>query len=452
MEKVDFLDSLFNFIEDTKSSIGVTAIVDGKEIEFIPTKNSKFNLSLNCDGDNFVWAIDGYAYEPKHRKALRAIVDTHNESSDKKYHVNMLERYKKLVITGIEQTTEYYRAIEIIRNVSDFFTSANDFTKRVEQAIVDKHTRIAVVKERTAELRRRACVYESQGQHDKAMRCYKDICGKYYGWSHMEIIGLAYSHGRQTPYGQFPLNKEYQLECQMLAVKNASDNKFAPLLAYSLAKKLGKEALLKEIEKLGQKRGTWNIHLLRHSDNVQARATKIAEFYRNGIGCEQNEVCASYYDRLAKCERQEVFKDMLEQGFEPVFELMTVNDFYAIKSLSELESLSDTFRDRFLFWEDNGKLDLPDWFVPLVNGLNEVDRNLVLTKAIHKIEKDITALQEDVVTGKTEVLVPIDKDNGILLEANPFDIFIHKPMLHDLVDCQLSRQLKDIVDKLNNIQ
>lgn len=452
MNKIDFLDSLFDFIEDTKSTIGVTAIVDGKEIEYIPAKNSKLNLSLICDGDKFVWTIDGYPYESKHRKALRAIVDTYNESADKKYHVNMFESHKKLVISGIEQITEYYRAIEIIKDASEFFIKGNDFTKRIEQAIADKHVRIDVIKERTAELMRRACELEAQGQHDKAMKCYNDICGKYYGWSHMEVIGLAYSHGRQTPYGQFPLNKEYQLECQMLAVKRAPDNKFAPLLAYSLAKKLGKEALLREIEKLGQKRGTWNIDLLRHSDNAQSRATKIAELYRKGIGCEQNEVYASYYDRLSKGERQEVFKDMLEAGFEPVFELMTVNDFYTIKNLKELESLSDGLKDKFLFGEDNGKVSLPDWFVPLVNGLNETDRDLVLTKAIHKIEKDVKAIQEDVATGKTEVLFPMDNDQGLLLEANPFDIFICKPMLSNLVDCQLSRQLKDALNTLNSIQ
>jgi hypothetical protein len=245
-----------------------------------------------------------------------------------------------------------------------------------------------LIGERTKVLSERACMFDNDGQHEAAMDCWKEICELYYGYAHMAIVSMYYRHDlkKTHPAKRFPHNEEYALECLLLALERDCEDIYEPRIAYVLAKKLGKEAVCKKLEKLGQERGTWEatVFELKESPFVQ-ELRAIAKFYRDGIGCQQSERNASYYDRLANGERQEVLKDMLTDGFDRVFMLMTDTFYYQIQSLSELDGLSDEFKSRYLYGDKVGKCTLTPWFISLVNGLNEQDRELVLAKAKEKM-------------------------------------------------------------------
>jgi hypothetical protein len=186
----------------------------------------------------------------------------------------------------------------------------------------------------------------------------------FYGYGYMELIALHYGHGKDTPWGKLPVNKEYQLECQMLAVRKSKgkSSMLAPMVAYNMAKRLGKDNLCDEIIAIGQERGTWNLMALHRNADVDPseELKRISDCYRKGIGCARSDEYARYYDRLLAGERQEVFKDMLLSGFEPVFELMSPYVHFEIHSLDDLDGLTEEFKNRFLYGDVTREFNLPE--------------------------------------------------------------------------------------------
>ena len=377
MNNKNFTDYLFDKMEQDKAEMSFYAQTEKCDLECVKP-NEKFNLSILTTNDYLAWSIKGYRFEPKHRKAMLAFIDSYNDMADRKYKLHILFGERKIMVSDIIACTDNKSVEKSIDDAIDFFTTDNEVTEVLNKILCDAKVRADIVKKRVDELKTRAFNYENQGEHEKAMRCYYEICHKFYGYGHMELIALHYGHGKDTAWGKLPVNKEYQLECQMLAVRKNKSDKFAPMVAYNIAKHLGKDDLCNEIIAIGQERGTWNTIALRSQHNPVELFKRIAECYRKGVGCEINEDYAKYYDRLAAGERQEVFKDMIRHGFKPVFELMCSRSYYEINSLDELSEVSEEFKNLFLYGEATAKFKLPEWFVPLVNGLNEVDRSTVL--------------------------------------------------------------------------
>ena len=453
MSQKQFVDYLFN-LSQTAKDLSITAILDKTDIEMIKP-NQTAQLSIMYRDNKLAWYLEGFHHQTEHRKAFRAFVDEYNERPDKAFRMSQIVNGDKIVISGMEAAVQDEQAIAVIDKAVKYFTQANEDTDLLSKLLVDAKARWNIINARVKKLRTRACDLEAQGDHAKAMQCYRDICGKYYGWNHMEIIALGYGSGKPTNVGTFPKNPEYQLECQMLAVKNSPDNIYAPMIAYRLADELGKTELCRELEAIGQKRGTWNAIVLHRNDGVQVFADKIARYYREGVGCEANETHARYYERLVAGERQQVFKDMLENGFEPVFELMTARDFYSVQSLAELSGLSEAFQDRILYGDDIERRHLPEWFVPFVNGLNERDRAAVLLTAKDRLLKAFKALRNDIVHGAAHIIMPFD-EHGALLETGDCLTYVYLPNVSGLTDCEAARALQaaiaDMPAQFNKLQ
>ena len=315
MNYKNFTDYLFTKMEKNEANMSIYALTDKCDIG-CRLPNESFNLEVMRKNNFIAWGITGYKFEEKHRKSMVAFVNAHNDKSKEKYKLHI--KGNNLICADIMESADESKTIEIIEDVVSWFTV--ELIDGINRLLSSAKTRTEIIKSRVDELKTRACAYENSGEHNKAKKCYFEIC-QYYGYGHMELIALLYSKGQETKWGTFPANKEYQLEYQMIAVEKDKNNKFAPMVAYNLAKHLGKSDLCEKLIAIGQERGTWNavaLSDLKHSNELLER---IARCYREGIGCECNETYATYYDRLLKGERQEVFKDMLIQGFEPVLGL-----------------------------------------------------------------------------------------------------------------------------------
>ena len=269
----------------------------------------------------------------------------------------------------------------------------------------------------------------------------------------MELIALHYHHGLDKPHIGlfFPKNTEYALECMMLAVEQDTDNIYAPVLAYGMAKELRDEELCKKIAAIGQKRGSWECVALRVSERSADFLPRIASYYREGIGCRKSQRNAKYYDRLSAGERQTVFRDMLVNGFDRVFSLMNDEEYYRIHSLVELEGISQTFQERLLYGSNKRTLDLPAWFVPLVNGLNAEERELVLATARERMEEDVRALSEKVQQGEIIPLASDSDDGGVLFEDEDGLQYVYAPDLKKLVDCEAKSKLLAVFSTLKDL-
>jgi hypothetical protein len=234
----------------------------------------------------------------------------------------------------------------------------------------------------------------------------------------------------------------------MLAVRKNKSDKLAPMVAYNIAQRLGKDDLCEEIIAIGQERGTWNAIALRRKADVDPseELEMIANCYRKGIGCARNEEYAKYYDRLLAGERQEVFKDMLLAGFEPVFELMNPYVYYEISSLKDLEGLTDEFKDRFLYGDKTKEFNLPEWFVPMVNALPEVEREIVLKQAQNKLQNSIDAFLQKVESGEFEIIENWDSERGVLLEDGENLRYMYLPDFRDLKSSPAAEQLKKMIE------
>jgi hypothetical protein len=282
------------------------------------------------------------------------------------------------------------------------------------------------------------------------MDIYNYICEMFYGYGQMELIALHYGHGKDTPWGKLPVNKEYQLECQMLAVRKSKgkSSMLAPMVAYNMAKRLGKDDLCDEIIAIGQERGTWNLMALHRNADVDPseELKRISNCYRKGIGCDRSEEYARYYDRLLAGERQEVFKDMLLSGFEPVFELMSPYVHFEIHSLDDLDGLTDEFKNRFLYGDATRGFNLPEWFVPMVNALSESEREVVLKHAQSKLKSSIDDFLQKVKSGEFEIIENWDSHRGALIEDGEDLRYVYLPDLKELKTTPAAEQLKNMLE------
>ena len=442
-----FADYILDKMEQNKAETSFYAQTEKCDLEFIKPK-AKFNLSVITTNDYLAWSIKGYSFEPKHRKAMLAFAESYNDRADRKYKLHMLFSESKIMVSDIIPCADNKSVEKSLDEAIDFFTKDNEVTKVLNNILRDAKVRADVIKKRVDELKTRAFNYENQGEHEKAMKCYHEICHKFYGYGHMELIALHYGHGKDTPWGKIPVNKEYQLECQMLAVRKNIDDKIAPIVAYNMAKRLGKDDLCEEIIAIGQERGTWNAIALRRKADVDPseELERIANCYRKGIGCVCNEEYAKYYDRLLAGERQQVFKDMLLAGFEPVFELMNYNVYYEISSLKELDGLSENFKDRFLLGDATMEFTLPEWFVPMVNGLSESEREIVLKQAQSKLKYSIDTFLQKVESGEFEIIENWDSERGVFLEDGENLRYMYLPDLKDLKSSPAAEELKKMIE------
>ena len=447
MNNKNFTDYLFNKMEQDKAGMSFYAQTEKCDLEGIHP-NEKFNLSIMKTNDHLAWSIKGYRFESKQRKAMLAFIDSYNDRTDRRYKLHILFGERKIMVSDIIACTNNESVEKSIDDAIDFFTTDDEVAQVLDKILCDAKVRADMVKKRVDELKTRAFKYENQGEHEKAMRYYHEICQKFYGYGHMELIALHYGHGKETPWGKLPVNKEYQLECQMLAVRKNKSDKFAPMVAYNVAKRLGKDDLCEEIIAIGQERGTWNaIALSRKADlDPSEELERIADCYRRGVGCARNEEYAQYYDRLLAGERQDVFKDMLFAGFEPVFELMNPYVYFEIHSLDDLEGLSDEFKDRFLYGDATKEFNLPEWFVPMVNSLPEMERENVLKQAQSKLQSSIDDFLQKVKSGEIEIIENWDSHGGALIEAGEDLRYVYLPDFKDLKSSPAAEQLKKMIE------
>ena len=447
MNNKNFTDYLFNKMEQDKAGMSFYAQTEKCDLECI-RPNEKFNLSIMTTNDYLAWSIKGYCFEPKHRKAMLAFIDSYNDMADRKYKLHILFGERKIMVSDIIACTDNKSVEKSIDDAIDFFTTDNEVAQVLNKILRDAKARADMVKKRVDALKTRAFNYENQGEHEKAMRCYHEICQKFYGYGHMELIALHYGDGKETPWGKLPVNKEYQLECQMLAVRKNKSDKFAPMVAYNMAKRLGKDDLCEEIIAIGQELGTWNAIALRRKADVDPseELERISDCYRKGVGCARNEEYAKYYDRLLAGERQEVFKDMLLAGFEPVFELMNPHVYYEISSLKDLDGLSDELKDRFLYGDKTKEFNLPEWFVPMVNALSEVEREIVLKQAQNKLQNSIDAFLQKVESGEFEIIENWDSERGVLLEDGENLRYMYLPDFKDLKSSPAAEHLIKMIE------
>jgi hypothetical protein len=126
--------------------------------------------------------------------------------------------------------------------------------------------------------------------------------------------------------------------------------------------------------------------------------------------------------------------------------------YYHVQSLAELEGLSKSFQERLLYGSARGNFDLPAWFVPFVNGLNEADRTLVLTTAIERMKEDMRVLFEKVQHGE---LLPLESDgdgSGVLFEDEEGLQFVYPPNVSGLVACEERNRLLNVFKRLKELQ
>ena len=444
MEYKNFTDYIFTKMEKNDANMSIYALTEKGDIGFM-LPNASFNLEIMRKKNMIAWSITGHQFEEKHRKAMVAFVNAHNDKPEEKHKLHI--KGNKLICSDINEDIDDSKTIEILEGAVNWFTRDSEVINKIDRLLTSAKVRADIIKTRVDDLKTRACEYDNKGEHGKAKKCYFEVC-QYYGYSHMELVALLYGNGKETNWGKFPVNKEYQLEYQMVAVEKDKENVFAPMVAYNMAKNLGKTELCERIVAIGQERGTWNTIALRSQHNPVELFKRIAECYRKGVGCEINEDYAKYYDRLAAGERQEVFKDMIRHGFKPVFELMCSRSYYEINSLDELSEVSEEFKNLFLYGEATAKFKLPEWFVPLVNGLNEEDRSTVLKKVKESIKKQSDSFLSDINLGKIEVVINWDNENGILLEADGNLSYVYLPNLEEVVKCQIVTEIKNIMAEL----
>jgi hypothetical protein len=236
-----------------------------------------------------------------------------------------------------------------------------------------------------------------------------------------------------------------------LALEHVKDDFSMALMANRLAKELGNEDIFARTEALAQQNGAWEFVALKIKHDPTDRLRHIAKLYREGIGCAASECNASYYDRLAAGERQEVFKDMLLGGFDRVFKLMSNKQYYQIQSLADLDGVSDEFKSRYLYGDKEETFILPDWFVPLVNGLNETDRDIVLSTVAERMQRNMERFLARVQSGEVEIVLPSDVNMGVTIETEDRWNYVYAPGLTDLVDCALKRKLLGIFAKFKEL-
>ena len=113
-----------------------------------------------------------------------------------------------------------------------------------------------------------------------------------------------------------------------------------------------------------------------------------------------------------------------------------------------VRGVSEEFKNLFLYGDTTEKFKLPEWFVPLVNGLKEEDRYIVLEKVKESIKQQRDSFLSDINSGKIEVVINWDNENGILLEADGNLSYVYLPNLEEVVKCQVVTEIKNIMAEL----
>ncbi|MBQ4269761.1 MAG: hypothetical protein IJB97_08965 [Clostridia bacterium] len=427
-------------------------IVDGCVETVIPMDESEANrIVVFYTGDMLSLSVFYGDFQRRHYKAMRAFIDTYNERDDRAYEFRYMNG--QLWIEVDENRVSDARAMEIVESVLKFFAADGEIVKELKRLASSAKARWSTVGKRAKILRERACELDNRGYHKEAVECLKEICEIYFGYKHMELVALYYQHDfeRTEPVLRFPYNKEYALEMLLLALERVENDFSIPLMAHGLAKELGREDIRARLEAVAQQNATWEYVAFKSKYDPTKVLKKIAGYYRDGIGCEASERNASYYDRLAAGERREVFKDMLLDGFDRVFKLMSGDAYYDIQSLAELDGDSDAFKRRYLYGDETEFL-LPDWFVSLVNGLNEADRDAVLTTVTDRMQRNMDRFLERVQSGEIEIVLPSDVSLGVTIELEDRWAYVYAPDLKELVNCAAKEKLLRVFDKFKELR
>ena len=390
------------------------------------------------------------SFERKHFKAMCAFIDDYNERADRKYELRYLNGQLWVEVDAKDVDGE--KAVAIVEDILRFFAEDGEVATAVNTLMSDAKERWSLVGKRVKILTDRARELDTHGYHKEAMGILEEICELYYGFKHMELVALQYQHDVDKAQStlRFPCNKEYALECLLTALEQVKDDVFMPMMAYRLAKELGNDEVATRMEALAHQNGAWEYLALKSSRDPMEDLQRIARYYREGIGCEVSKRNAAYYDRLAAGEREAVFKDMLMDGFEPVFKLMGDKAYYPIQSLAELDGVSDEFKRRYLYG-DESSFKLPDWFVPLVNGLNEADREVVLAATVDRMQHNMDAFLSRVQSGEVEVVLPVDSNMGVTIETEDGWKYVYAPDLKGLVDCDAKEKLPRVFAKFQGL-
>ncbi|MGN0814961.1 MAG: hypothetical protein ACI4MH_06995 [Candidatus Coproplasma sp.] len=407
----------------------------------IPMDDTGYNrINIRYLGNMLSLTVSYGNFKPRHGRALTAFVDGYNRSVDAvctlKYSDNRILAEYNAACADDSQ------AIGIVEAVINYPKQDNALNGTLRNIEASAKFRREYVGKYVQTLKYRACGLEEQGDHDGAMRIHRQICGMLNDYSHMEFAAMYYGYGRHRLKGaDFPVNRDYQLECLMLAAEKSA---VSVVLAYNLAKSMGRTAECSKLIGLGQKLGTWNAFALpEHKDTPEYLQT-IADCYRNGTGCDASGTNADYYDRLTAGERQTVFKDMLKNGFEPVFNLMNAEDYYVIDSLADLDGIPDGMREQFLYGDSGETFGLPRWFIPLVNGLNPADRNAVLSGVKPRLQRAMLTFRDKVAAREYEIIASGDNSVSYEDESGETDS-VWLPDFKEVQPCQALDELQALI-------
>ena len=155
MNNKNFTDYLFNKMEQDKAVMSFYVQTEKCDLECV-CPNEKFNLSITTTNVDLAWTIKGYRFEPKHRKAMLAFVDSYNDMPDRKYKLHIVLGESKIMVSDIIACTENKSVENSLDEAIDFFTKDNEVTQELNKILGDAKVRAEVIKKRVKELKTRA--------------------------------------------------------------------------------------------------------------------------------------------------------------------------------------------------------------------------------------------------------------------------------------------------------
>ena len=120
MNNKNFTDYLFDKMEQNKAEMSFYAQTEKCDLECVKS-NEKFNLSIMTTNDYLAWSIKGYCFEPKHRKAMLAFIDSYNDMADRKYKLHILFGERKIMVSYIIACANNESVEKSIDDAIDFF-------------------------------------------------------------------------------------------------------------------------------------------------------------------------------------------------------------------------------------------------------------------------------------------------------------------------------------------
>ena len=134
MNYKNFTDYLFDKMEQPNNETSFYVQTEKCDIEFA-YPNEKFNLSIIATNDYLSWVIKGYRFEPKHRKAMLAFIDSYNDSPDRKYKLHILFGESKIMVSNIIPSKDDKSVEDSIDKALDFFTKDNEVTNALNKIL-----------------------------------------------------------------------------------------------------------------------------------------------------------------------------------------------------------------------------------------------------------------------------------------------------------------------------